>query len=337
MIEIKETVPLAAYSNYQIGGPARYFCEPQNVSEIREAVLWAKKEKLPIFILGGGTNILFSEKGFGGLVLKPTCAEMLAEGATVRAGPSGRFIRAGAGAEMRELLNFAADRGLAGLEWAGGLPGTVGGAIRGNAGCFGGEIKDRVCEVTSMDISGAKPKLITRGRRECAFEYRTSIFKARDGKEIILEAMFALEPGDRSAIRNTIEEKIRYRRERHPMEYPNIGSMFKNVPLTQINADYTQINADTIRVYPRGSPRISVFTAPVKTDPFPLVPTAHLIAQAGLRGISCGGAMISPKHPNFIVNVLQAEPAHVRALLALAKREVKKKFRVALEEEVIVF
>ena len=103
------------------------------------------------------------------------------------------------------------------------------------------------------------------------------------------------------------------------MDYPNIGSMFKNIPLKEVPAAQRKELAHV-----------------VKSDPFPLVPTAYLIAQANLRGVSCGGAMISPKHPNFIVNVLNAEPAHVRALVALAKKEVKKKFRVTLKEEVIM-
>ncbi|MDP2648086.1 MAG: UDP-N-acetylmuramate dehydrogenase [Candidatus Yanofskybacteria bacterium] len=311
MIEIKESVLLAAHSNYKIGGPARYFCEPKDEGGVTLAVKWAKGKKLPLFILGGGTNILFSEKGFKGLVLKPNLRVLSRKGTTVRAG---------AGVHMAELLNFAADRGLAGLEWAGGLPGTLGGAIRGNAGCFGGEIKDRVTEVTSLDISGRTPKIVTRENRACRFEYRNSVFKMRDGKEIILEAALALRPGDKAAIRKAVEEKVRYRRERHPMDYPNIGSMFKNVPLKEVPVA-----------------RRKELSHVVKIDPFPLVPTAYLIAQTDLCGVSCGGAMISPKHPNFIVNVLNAEPAHVRALVALAKKEVKKKFRVALEEEVIIF
>lgn len=310
-MQIRESVPLAAYSNYKIGGPARHFCEPQSAEEAAEAAVWAKRKRVPVFILGGGTNILFGEQGFEGLVIRPDIKGLDSEGT---------IVSAGASVEMRDLLDFAAKRGLSGLEWAGGLPGTLGGAIRGNAGCFGGETKDRILEVTSLDISGAKPKLAARQRSECVFGYRNSIFKMRDGKEIILEAKFALEPGDGMAIREAVEEKIRYRRERHPMDYPNIGSMFKNVPLESVPAK-----------------RRAEFAHVVKTDPFPVVPTAYLIAQTGLHGISCGGAMISPKHPNFIVNILNAEPAQVRALLALVKKEVKKKFSIALEEEVIVF
>ncbi|MBI2037030.1 MAG: UDP-N-acetylmuramate dehydrogenase [Candidatus Liptonbacteria bacterium] len=311
MLTLKENIPLARYSNYKIGGPARYFCEPNNAEEVIEAVKWAKGKKLPMFILGGGTNILFDEEGFRGLVLKPNLCGLSHEGTAVRAG---------AGVLMAGLLDFAAGRGLEGLEWAGGLPGTLGGAIRGNAGCFGGEIKDRVTEVTSLDISGRTPRVVTRENRACRFEYRNSVFKRRDGKEVILGAKFALHSGDKEAIRKAIEEKIRYRGERHPMDYPNIGSMFKNVPLKEVPAARRKELAHI-----------------VKTDPFPVVPTAYLIAQAELRGVSCGGAMISPKHPNFIVNVLNAEPAHVRALVALAKKEVKKKFSVELEEEVIIF
>jgi len=129
----RENVSLAGHSNYKIGGPARYFCEPNNTEEVIEVVKWARSKRLPIFILGGGTNILFSEKGFAGLVLKPNLRGLLRAGTT---------LQSGAGVSMAELLDFAAGNDLEGLEWAGGLPGTLGGAIRGNAGCFGGEIKD---------------------------------------------------------------------------------------------------------------------------------------------------------------------------------------------------
>ena len=119
------------------------------------------------------------------------------------------------------------------------------------------------------------------------------------------------------------------------MEYPNIGSIFKNVPLSQINAEVTQINADTVRVHPRGNLRRSAFTAPVKNDPFPVVPAAYLIHAAGLKGVSSGGAMISPKHPNFIVNVLDAKAADVKKLIRLVTMKVRKQFGVKLEEEVM--
>lgn len=305
----EENVILNRYSNYKIGGRARYFYIARSIEDLERAIGEARRIKAPIFILGGGTNLLISDEGFAGLVLKQNVQTLEAEG---------EQVRVGAGVLMSELLNFAAERGLAGLEWAGGLPGTVGGAIRGNAGAFGGETKDIVAEITSLDVSGSQPKLIRRANPEARFGYRTSIYKQEDGKEIIVEATFNLKKGDAGIIRAGMDDKIRYRLERHPLDYPNIGSTFKNVDL--------KLAPEKVR--------LEVAHA-VKKDPFPLIPTAYLLSEAGLKGVSYGGAMFSPKHPNFIVNVMEARATDVKKLIDLAKATVSEKFEIELEEEII--
>ncbi len=232
---------------------------------------------------------------------------------------------------MAKLLNYATSKSLSGLEWAGGLPGTLGGAIRGNAGCFGGEIKDAVVSVRSFNIKSEK--IVERMARACKFGYRDSVFKniaARDGAgmagEIILSVTLAMAKGDKKAIMRAIREKIEYRKKNHPLEYPNIGSIFKNVPVPTRASKMTKWCSLTFR-----GAQFSV-----KTDPFPVISAAKLISEIGLRGVSFGGAMISAKHPNFIVNVWNAGAGDVKNLIALAKAEVKRKFGVALEEEVQV-
>lgn len=305
----QSSVDLKPHSNYKIGGQARQFCISDNVQSLNKAVEQSRKEKLPIFILGGGTNLLISDEGFNGLVLKPEISTLTSHDT---------LVKVGAGVSMAQLLDYSISKGLSGLEWAGGLPGTVGGAVRGNAGAFGGETKDSIEEVVSLDISAKIPKIVKRKNRDCQFGYRNSIFKIRDGKEIILEVNFVLKKGDPRAIQKAIEEKIKYRQQRHPMEYPNIGSIFKNVDLKTV---------------PRKLH--SQFAHVIKEDPFPVVPTAYLISEAGLKGVSYGGAMVSPKHPNFIVNVLDAKAADVKYLIAFVKSGVKKKFGIKLEEEII--
>ncbi len=302
-------IDLKQHSNYKIGGQARHFYVAKNIDGITKAVEKAKKEKLPIFILGGGTNLLINDKGFDGLVLKPEIKKLQV---------SGVKCQVGAGVLISDLLNFCVEKGLSGLEWAGGLPGTVGGAIRGNAGAFGGEIKDSIMEVVSLDIFGKTPKNIKRDNSKCQFGYRNSIFKVNDGKEVVLETTLALKKGDKKAIRAAIEEKIKYRQERQPLEYPNIGSIFKNIDLRLVPK---KLHGELAHV--------------IKTDPFPVVPTAHLISECGLKGVSWGGAMISPKHPNFIVNVLDAKAEDVKILIKLVKAGVKEKFGIKLEEEII--
>lgn len=316
----KRNVLLREHSNYKIGGPAAYFAVPGTVGEIMRALdKWRKiskyfpSKKRQIFILGGGTNILFSDVGFAGLILKPNIAHLK---------KTGNRVIAGAGATMDRLLAFSVKNNLGGLEWSGGLPGTLGGAVRGNAGCFGGEMKDIVLSVTSVDYESGKPKIITRNNADCLFGYRDSIFKHKN--EIILEITIGLKRGGKKRLNQISEEKKAYRRERHPLEYPNIGSIFKNVPLKTIMKTM-RITEDMARA-----------RFLVKDDPFPVVPTARLISMCGLKGRRSGGAMISPKHANFIVNVNNAASRDVKILIALVKKEVYRKFCIELEEEILV-
>lgn len=312
----QEGVLLKHHSNYKIGGPARYFFEAKSVEEIIKAVEKARRMKTSVFILGAGTNILFSDAGFDGLILKPDIRFIKREG---------DLIKVSAGVSMTQLLENLMINNLSGLEWAAGLPGTLGGAIRGNAGAFGGEMKTLIKEVTSLDISGSQVKIIKRNNQDCDFDYRSSVFKGQPfdklrAREIIVEAVLALKKGDRKPMQEIVNRNIHYRKEKQPLEYPNIGSIFKNMPLRQINTDNRRLSADIKKV--------------IKTDPFPVIPAAYLISEAGLKGVSCGGAMISAKHPNFIVNVLTAASNDVKSLIFLAKNEVYKRFKVKLEEEI---
>ena len=303
---LEHNVLLSNYASYRIGGPAKYFFRAESLSEVKKAAAEAKRLGAPFFILGGGTNLLFPDKGFDGLVIKPDIRTLKRKGDT---------IEAGAGVSMAELLQFAIKEGLSGLEWAGGLPGTFGGAIRGNAGAFGGETKDSISKIVSVDMETGKT--ITRSKAAAGFSYRNSIYKELGGREVIVSAVVKLTPGDKKEIKAKTEEKVQYRLMRHPMEYPNIGSIFKNVAVADI---------------PKS--RHKELVRDVKTDPIPVIPTARLITQAGLKGVSRGGAMISVKHPNFIVNVCEATAEDVNALMDLVKKEIKKKFSVKLIEEV---
>ncbi len=326
---VQENIPLQHYSNYKIGGPAKYFFEAGSVEEIIKALeKWrllapyhpaSSRERRGgvgsgVFILGGGTNILFSDEGFDGLVIKSNIKFIEA---------SENVLKVGAGVPITQLLDYSINKNLSGLEWAAGLPGTVGGAIRGNAGSFGGEMNNIVKEVISLDISGPKVKIIKRNNKDCDFSYRSSIFKKQPfGKrrlsEIIIEATLVLKKGDKELIREIIKKNINHRIQKQPLEYPSIGSIFKNVDAEKISKSHQE-----------------KFGLTVKTDPFPVIPSARLISESNLKGISCGGAMISPKHPNFIVNVLDATANDVKNLIKLVKNNVKKNFNVNLEEEIV--
>lgn len=305
-------ISLAQFSNFKIGGPAAYFFQARDVASVIAAVSEARKLNLPIFVMGGATNLLISDEGFPGLVLKPVLQEIRREG---------NNVVVGAGATIKELLDFTITESLSGLEWAGGLPGSVGGAIFGNAGAFGGEIKDSLASVTSIDLHDEALALRVRTNPECEFAYRSSIFKtgrATGTNEVILEATFALTPGDQKEIERLIEEKRQYRRDRQPLEYPNIGSIFKNIPVERVTAEV-----------------LEQFKHKIKTDPFPVLPNAVLMDAAGLKKRSVGGAEVSEKHPNFIINTSGATAKDVRALIQAIREELKNRFGVEIEQEVI--
>lgn len=314
MVHFQENVSLKNHSSYRIGGPARYFFEARNLEEVKAAIsrfrqIEEKQDiKLPLFILGGGTNVLFSDQGFPGLILKINLN-------FIRWQDNGR-VQAGAGVLMSELVQLSVQKKLAGLEWAAGLPGTIGGAVRGNAGAFGSEIKNLIVEVLSINF--CEPGLIIRrSNKDCLFSYRSSIFKETGNQEIIIEAGLKLFPGGRETIEKKIREYIDYRQFKQPLEYPSAGSVFKNVPWEKLPAEHQEF-----------------FLNKKKEEPFPVVPAACLLAEAGLRGKRRGGAEISEKHSNFIINKNNAASDDVVFLIELAKKTVRDKFGVEMEEEI---
>ena len=305
MTSVQENVPLKDYTTFNIGGPAKYFFIAKTKEDIQEGVKKAKELNLPVFILGDGSNLLVSDKGFSGFVIKIENCELKIENS---------LAYAEAGVEFPTIVKETTERGLAGLEWAGGLPGTVGGAVRGNAGAFGGEVKDSIKEVQAIDSNG---NIKTFTREECEFAYRSSIFKKKGW--IVLSAIFQLKQGHKEAIQAVAKDHIKYREERHPLEYPNAGSIFKNCDLKLFSEELQKQFEDADIV---------------KVDPFPVVPTAYLIAKAKLQGLQVGDAQVSERHPNYIVNRGQATSKDVLGLIEKVKQAVKEKFFIDLEVEV---
>lgn len=303
---MQQNVPLKDFSNYGIGGHAKFFVEISNAFDLeRLNLIRGSTSKI---VLGGGTNVLIPDEGFDGLVLLNRILGIELEGDRVRVG---------SGVIIDKLLDFCVKNSLSGLEWAGGLPGTIGGAIRGNAGAFKGEIEDNVFEVESYNIK--TKKFNRKENKDCEFGYRSSFFK-KTPDEIITSVTLKLVHGDKKEIEQLTQEKIDYRFLKHPMEYPNIGSTFKNIPLASLSEKL-----------------IMEFQLFVKNDPFPVVPTTKLLALAGLKGKKSGDAQISEKHPNFIVNLGNAKSSDVLKLIELAKKTVKDKWEIELEEEITHF
>lgn len=305
-MNLRQNVPLKDYSNYKIGGFSKYFAEVSSKEELSE-VLSNWQIDLPIFILGKGTNILISEEGFDGLVIHNNINGIEMEN---------EKVEVGAGTLVSDFLNFCIENSLSGFEWAGGLPGSVGGAVRGNAGAFKGETKDSVYSVNSINLKTLKET--TRNNKECEFSYRSSIFKTKKTDEIILSVTFKLTKGDKDSIKKSIQDKIDYRNEKHPMELPSIGSTFKNIPVM----DLTDLQKRKLIQF-------------AKDDPFPVIPVAKLLYLCDLKGKRVGDAQISEKHPNFIVNLGSARSQDVKKLIGIAKKAVHKKFNLELEEEIM--
>lgn len=300
---VKKNISLKNHTTFRVGGKAKYFFEAKTKEDIIRSVKKANLLKLPFFILGEGSNILVSDSGFKGLVIKIQNSKLKIKNPR---------LYAEAGTPMKQLVEETGKLGLLGLEWAGGLPGTLGGAVRGNAGAFGGEIKDSIVKVEAIDKSGRVMKL---SKKECEFSYRSSIFKQKNW--IVLSALFRLEKGVKKETQKTALDHIQYRKEKHPLEYPNAGSIFKNCDLKKIPVSH-----------------IKIFYGAVKTDPFLVVPSAFIISEAGLKGKKIGKAEISKKHPNYIINRGGARAKDVIQLINLAKEEVKKKFNIVLEDEI---
>lgn len=281
--EVLENEPLCRHTTVKVGGACDLFLVMPCTESAAKIIAECRKIGLYSMILGNGSNVLFSDDGFRGAVVTSRPA---ADGITV----CGMSITADAGVQLSAVCRAALGAGLSGLEFAYGIPGTVGGAVYMNAGAYGGEMRDVVTEVEAMDGSNQK-RLFSAPELELG--YRTSRFE-RTG-EIITRVTFALCEGSPNDIRAKMEELMGRRKSRQPLEYPSFGSAFKR---------------------PEGTY------------------AGLVIEQSGLKGRSVGGAQISEKHANFIINRGGATACDYLELIDLAQRTVLEKTGCKLEPEV---
>lgn len=299
---IKKDVLLSDYTTFKIGGPARYFLVAEREEDIVSAIRAARELGLPLFILGGGSNLLVSDKGFDGLVIKPQITNIRFQNNT---------IIASAGTPLSKLIIESVNNDLTGLEWAMGIPGTVGGAVVGNSGAYGHSTSEAVKTVRVISAEDGSRKEYENS--DCCFDYRESRFK--DAGEIIIEVVLVLERGDKEQGRQKIKEIVSERSGKHPLQ-PSAGSVFKN---------YRVGNND---------PLVGQFPALVEKIKGGKLSVGYLIGQCGLNGRQIGGAKISEEHGNFIVNLGGATAEDVVALIKICKDEVKKRYNIALGEEI---
>ena len=319
-MRIQEDISLASYTVIKIGGPARYFCDVTDANELEAAVRFAAEKELLFFVLGAGSNVLISDNGFPGLVIHLRNHAIKIEGETAYAG---------AGVMMPRLAMVTVQVGLTGFEWGTGIPGTVGGSIRGNAGCFGGEVRDNVesvmvfdtKKVTRLAQAPAERASFKLQATSCGFGYRESIFKKRP-EWIIVDATFKLKkinPATAQNIFRKIQKKSKERVEEQPIGEKTMGSTFKGVTASDdIIAFLRRANI----AWQKGVNRRGFLSA------------GFLIEYAGLKGCRIGGAEVSSRHANFIINTGTATASDVVELVTRIKDTVKDKFGISLEEEI---
>lgn len=305
MITVQENIPLAPLTTFKIGGPARYFVEASDAGSIVEAFEWAEAKGVPSFILAGGSNVLFPDQGYPGLVIR-----ILGEHSTIQ----DSLVTATAGSNLKKLIDDTLEAGLQGMEYMSGIPGSLGGAVRGNAGAFGTEMKDVVQKVKAVNQETGLVKDFQ--NEECQFSYRHSFFKAHP-EWVILEVQLSLSPGHNPAELQTIAKNTRAKREaKHPQDAKCAGSFFMN-PLVTDKKLLNEFAEETGTPSKNGK-----------------LPAGWLITHVGLRGKQIGGAQMSKQHPNYLVNTGNATADDVLILSSFVKTRVRNQLGIQLKEEI---
>ena len=281
-IDVQENIALSKYTFTKTGGRAEFLAFPKSVEELKQLIKSANDAKMPITVIGNASNLIIRDGGIDGLVIILTKMKSI----TV----NGDEVTAQAGARIIDTAFTAANAGLSGLEFAAGIPGSVGGAVFMNAGAYGGETKDAIKTVTVLTNND---EIKTYTNEEMEFSYRHS--KVQENDDIVIEATFALTPGDKAKILDQMNYLNALRRYKQPLEYPSCGSVFKR---------------------PKGH-----FVGP-------------MIIEAGLQGKQIGGAQDSTKHAGFIVNKGGATATDYLDLIHYIQKVIKEKFDIDLQTEV---
>lgn len=280
--------PMKKHSTFKIGGPAQCLIKVENITELKEILEFSNKNQIKITVIGNGSNLLILDGGIEGitLMIKLDNYEIIEKDSEIQA-----IVEAGC--KIGKLAQIFLQNGISGFEELSGIPGTIGGAIKMNAGAYGKEMKDIIEEVIAVDYYGNEKVF---NKEDLKLGYRTSIFKTE--KYIITKAKMNLHKGEKEEIKNKMVKYLNSRKEKQPIEYPSAGSTFK-----------------------RGEDFI----------------TAKLIDDAGLKGYSIGGAMVSTKHSGFIVNKGNAKASDVIKLVNYIKEEIYNEFgkKIELEIEIV--
>lgn len=299
-MNIQENIPLKDYTTLGIGGPARYFVEVIAEEQLKKAIEFAEEHHTPHLIIAGGSNLLVNDTGFYGVVIKLSQTEINLE--------KDSKVRVLSGTSLQELVDFANEHGLAGIEKMTGIPGSVGGALYGNAGAYGQTISDKVIRIRVLENGQTR----WMDKNECNFEYRESGFKGQ--KDIvILEAEFKFEEGQKEDLQNISAEILKKRLAKYPHGVRCPGSFFKNWFLADLPED---VAADAPK------------------DFYGKVPAWYFLEKVGAKGAKRGKVRILESHANLIVNEGGGNADDFFKLAKEYKNKVKEKFNINLEPEV---
>jgi UDP-N-acetylmuramate dehydrogenase len=292
---LRENEPMARHTTLQIGGPADWFFAATHAEDVPLALTTCAEAGVPVFVLGGGSNLLVSDAGIRGLVLHVACD-------AVRFDADATVATVESGTDFLAFIEMCRDRERTALEFAAGVPGGIGGAIHGNAGCYGHSIGEFVIDGVLAPKGGGDP--ITVDTPWFEFEYRESRLK-REQTHVLVQSRLRLAPGRREDIQAVIDEKLGERRVKHPQwrTEPTAGSYFKNLPPPTPGAHR--------------------------------VPAGKVLDEAHCRGLRVGDALVFPKHANIIVNAGHATAQEVLTLGEIMKRRAHAVSGVWLEEEVL--
>ena len=300
-LTVSRDAPLSAYTRFAIGGPADIYAETESVESFIQALAVARASGRDYMVMGGGTNLIVSDLGFRGIMLRFVARRILA---------AGDRVQCDAGAVLQDLVDFSIERGLQGLETLAGIPGSVGAAVYGNAGAYGHSISERVRQVRFFD--GERVRVCDNAG--CEFHYRESVFK-RHKDWIVFSTELRLTPADAGALRQTADDIIKVRNEKFPVTMKCAGSIFKNFLLAEL-------------------PPAVAAAVPKKVVREGKVPAAYFLEQVGAKGMSRGDIHVAGYHANLIYNAGGGTAADLCALIEELKARVRGQFAVELEEEV---
>lgn len=303
---VMEREPMAKHTSFRVGGAARLYVVAATPEAMIAAIQAAKDLGIPFYVYGGGSNLLVADEGFEGVIVQAANRGIKIEG---------ERIVVDAGAITAMVARQSVEAGLTGFEWAIGVPGTIGGAVYGDAGCYGGEMRDVIESVDAYRLSDGQRVTLTNA--QCGFGYRTSFFK-QEPHLIFSSVLRLVKSPDAAASKKKMEDIIAMRKEKQPLESSSAGCVFKNFEFD---------DEKELEILKRH------LDVPPSMMAKKQIPVGWLIDQVGMKGKSLGEVEVSSKHGNFFINKGKARAQDIVALISLVKMKVRDELGIELHEE----